>query len=325
MTECYSSTRTPTTTVLVAGEGRRIVLFVNGKADASTNPDDLETQLLFAHAPLFLNTDARSVLVVGYGSGITLGSVLRHPVERVDVAEISRGVLRADSVFREYNYGALLDSRVRVYEEDGQSFLRTTPRQYDAIISQPSNPWMAGVSDLFTVDYFEAAQSKLEPAGVFVCWLHTYQESDANVQLILRTLASVFDSVMLFVDADVGNVIALASDAPLSPDFPGMEARFRDLGVRLDLERIGVTRLESLQLHQRIVESRIGELIGTGPLNTHAHQRLGTARPDRPLTRSGGGSNLPSSQPSWHSRIMTSGRTSENNFRKIGKSEGMTQ
>ena len=267
------------TTVLVAGEGERAVLFVNGKPDASSNPQDLDTQLLMGHAPLFLAAEARSLLVIGHGSGITLGGALLHPIEHADVVEISQGVLGADVVFAKHNHRALADRRVRVYEEDGQTFLRTTPRRYDVIISAPSNPWMAGVSDLFTVEFLEDARSKLNPGGVFTFWFHTYWQSDETVQMLLRTLRAVFPHVILAADNDFGNAIALAAARPIEPQFDAMERRYRKPAIQRDLARAGIPNFEAFLSHFRISEERIPRLVGIGPVNTAARQRLEYAAP----------------------------------------------
>jgi spermidine synthase len=267
------------TTVLVTGAGSKLVLYVNGKADASTISEDMETQLILAHAPLFLALEARSACVIGYGSGVTLGSILQHPLESVDLVEISRGVLRAHSIFAPHNYDALDDPRVRVYEDDGLSFLRTTPRRYDVIISEPSNPWMAGIADLFTVEFFETVRGRLNPGGVFTFWFHTYYQSDATIQLVLRTLAAVFPHASVFADDDEGNLIILASEEPLQPDFAGMERRFSDPGVRDDLARLGMMNLAGLLTHHRFSETRFRGLLGEGPVNRSSHQRLEYAAP----------------------------------------------
>jgi len=267
-----------TTVLVVEARGRRM-LYVNGKPDASTTVEDLETQLLVAHAPLFLAPEAGSVLVIGHGSGITLGSALSHPIESVDVVEISRSVIEADASFAGDNFAALSDPRVRVYEEDGQSFLRTTPRRYDLIISEPSNPWMAGVSDLFTVDFFEAARDRLEPGGVFTFWFHTYFQSDEMVRLVFRTLASVFPNCLAFSDDDAGNLVVLASLEPLRPDFAAMERRFERPRIRTDLARLGMPSLLALLTHHRFSERDFRKLLEWGPLNTAARQRLEYAAP----------------------------------------------
>ncbi len=261
------------TTVLVSGNEGNIQLYVNSKPDAST-ARDLDTQLLLAHAPLFLAPEARTLLVIGHGSGITAGSALRHPIEHADVVEISRAVLNADFLFAEANYRVLDDPRVRVYVDDGQSFLRTVPHSYDVIISEPSNPWIAGVGGLFTVEFFELVRRKLNPGGVFTLWFHAYEQSDAAVALVFRTLGSVFPHVMVFGDDDLGNLVAVASRDRIEPDFAKMDRRFDEPAIRNDLARLGISNLAGLLSHHRVSQDRFSALLGPAPLNTVGHQRL---------------------------------------------------
>jgi predicted membrane-bound spermidine synthase len=259
--------------VLAFGDEDDLWLSVNGKPDASTL-NDLDTQLLLGHAPLFLHPAARSLLVIGYGSGITAGAALRHPIERADIVEISRGVLDADVLFSAVNYGVLSDPRVRVIEDDGQSFVRAAATTYDVIISEPSNPWIAGIGGLFTVEFFGAVRDRLTPNGVFTCWFHTYEMSDEAVALIVRTLGAVFPSVAVFADDDFGNAVAVASMRPLEPDFAAMDRRFADPAVHDDLERLGVPNLAAFLSHHRLSPERFRKLVDDGPLNTVAHERL---------------------------------------------------
>lgn len=261
-------------TVLVTEKGGARVLFVNGKPDASTTSEDLETQLMLAHAPLFMHPQGRSVMLIGHGSGITLGSILSHPVDSVDLVEVSKAVLHADTAFAEYNNQALRDARVSVYEEDGRSFLRTTPRRYDVIISEPSIPWMAGVSELFTVEFFEDALGHLEPGGIFAVWFHTYFQDADTIRLVLRSLAEVFPHSIMFSNDDAGNLVILNSTKTLVADFAGMEERFTSPKVRADLARLNMPNLAALLTHHRFSETRLRSLIGKGPLNTFMRQRL---------------------------------------------------
>jgi spermidine synthase len=266
------------TTVLAIDNGRRVGLFINGKPDASTRAD-LPTQVLLAHLPMFLAPDARSVLVIGHGSGITAGSALRHPVVRSDVVEISPGVLNADSIFAEYNYGILDDPRVRTHLDDAQSFLRTVPRRYDMIISEPSNPWVAGIAGLFTREFFEAMSARLNPDGLAVVWIQAYEQSDAGVELVMRTLGSVFPYAIVARSPHYSDIIVIASNDPIEADFEAMEDRFDQPAVRNDLARIAITNLASLILHYTGEQDRFDEVLPTGPLNTLAHQRLEYSAP----------------------------------------------
>lgn len=249
-----------------------VVLAVNNKVDAST-VSDLTTQMLLAHAPLFLVPRARAVLVIGHGSGITAGSALVHPVESADLVEISPAVLKVDRLFEKANHHVLSDPRVRVSVDDGQSFLRAVPRTYDVIISEPSNPWIAGIGDLFTREFFELARSKLNEGGAFTLWFHTYAQSDETTRLLLRTLGSVFPHVHLFTD-DRGDVVAVGTVGQVVPDFGLMERRFAGMAVRRDFKRLQIDNLTALLSRHRLSGEGAEALAGPGPLNTVTSEQL---------------------------------------------------
>jgi spermidine synthase len=122
-------------------------LAVDGKVDAS-NRSDMLTQKLVAHLPLLLHDNPRDVMIVGLGSGATVGSALQHPIARADVVEISPEVVEASRYFAAENYDALKDPRTNLIVGDGRSHLLLAERKYDVIISEPSNPWIAGVAAL---------------------------------------------------------------------------------------------------------------------------------------------------------------------------------
>lgn len=263
------------TVVAFGGDSRTeggIVLSVNNKVDASS-VSDIVTQMLLAHGPMFLAPRARAALVIGYGAGITAGSILAHPVDSADLVEISPAVLRVDRLFAKANRHALTDPRVRVHVDDGQSFLRAVPRRYDIIVSEPSNPWIAGIGDLFTREFFELARARLNPGGVFTFWFHTYAQSDETTRLLMRTLGSVFPHAEIFVD-DMGDIVAVASMTPLVPDFALMEKRFEALPIRRDFRRWGIEGLAAFLTRHRVTQSGAEALAGPGPLNHVARERL---------------------------------------------------
>jgi len=266
------------TTVLGIKKSRFTYLYVNGKPDAGT-AGDMPTQLLLAHLPMFLVPNAQDVLVIGHGSGITSGSVTRHPVEQVDIVEISPGVLNADSIFAEHNYSVLDDPRVHTHLDDAQSYLRTVPQRYDLIISEPSNPWVAGVSGLFTREFFKEMSNKLNPDGLAVQWFHTYEQSDAGVNLVLRTIESVFPSVIVARSPNYLDIIVIASNDPIKPDFVAMEDRFDEPAVRNDMARLGIPNLASMMFLYALTPERLQGVLPEGPLNTFAHQRLEYSAP----------------------------------------------
>ncbi|MBC8002312.1 MAG: fused MFS/spermidine synthase, partial [Opitutaceae bacterium] len=130
-------------------ETNQFVLRINGKPDASTK-GDLSTQYLVAHLPLLALPDAKDVFMLGFGSGITGGAALGHPIEQLVLAENCSPVLRAGKWFEPWNRGVLTDRRTRLRIEDARTVLKLSPQLYDVVICEPSNPWVAGVGNVFS-------------------------------------------------------------------------------------------------------------------------------------------------------------------------------
>ncbi|MBW8001614.1 MAG: tetratricopeptide repeat protein [Planctomycetes bacterium] len=168
----------------------------SGKPDASSSLD-MPTQTLLAHFPMLFHKNPKTVMVLGHASGITSGETLCYPIERLDVLEISREVVKASEFFEPWNRNVLANPKTNLIIQDGRAHLKLTNREYDVIISEPSNPWMAGLATLFTEDFFKLAKNKLKPDGIFCQWLHSYQMDWNTFALIGRTVASVFENNLL--------------------------------------------------------------------------------------------------------------------------------
>ncbi len=119
-----------------------------------------------------------------------------------------------------------------------------------------------------------AARSRLNPGGLFTLWFHQYEQSDEAVELVLRTLHASFPHVTLFQTHGFADVIAVASVAPIAPDFGRMQQRLSEPAVREDLARIGVASLVSFLTHHGIPPERLAAAIPVGPINSAVHQRL---------------------------------------------------
>lgn len=212
-------------------------LAVDGKVDAS-NRSDMLTQKLVAHLPLLLHDNPRQVAVVGLGSGVTLGAALRHPVTRADVIEISPEVVDASSFFARDNHDALADPRTHLIVGDGRSHVLLADRQYDVIMSEPSNPWIAGVASLFTREFFEAARDRLAPGGLICQWAHTYNISGDDLHSIVATFASVFPNGTLWlVGGD--DILMIAGTEPLDERLQNIARNWQRAGVAGDLADAG--------------------------------------------------------------------------------------
>ncbi len=223
----------PTATVAVQQIDRFRLLKINGKTDASNGPGDVATQLLLGHLP-FLAHDAKRVAVIGWGSGMTIGAVLRHAVERVDAFEIEPAVIEASRFFEPGNGNPLEDDRVELILGDARNELRRGTESYDLIISEPSNPWITGVSNLFTLDFFELAAARLAPDGILCQWFHLYGISEESTRSLIATFRQVFPHVVAFQDRDL---ILIGARQPLRFSLETLEGFYRTPAIQESLTR----------------------------------------------------------------------------------------
>src|SRR5688500_876312 len=214
-------------------------LAIDGKVDAS-NAGDMLTQRLLAHMPLLLHPNPKRAAILGLGSGVTLGSALTHPLDQATVLEISREVVDASKYFEAENHAALADPRTQLIVGDGRTHLMLGKQQYDVIVSEPSNPWMAGIASLFTREFFEGARDRLTPGGVLCQWAHTYDISRDDLRSIVATLLSVFPHGTMWLVGDA-DVLLLGSTEPLDARIAGMADAMTRPGVADDLASVGVT------------------------------------------------------------------------------------
>ncbi|HSF18054.1 MAG TPA: tetratricopeptide repeat protein [Vicinamibacteria bacterium] len=217
-----------TATVSVQKIERFRLLKINGKTDASNGPGDMQTQLLMGHLP-FLARPARRVAVIGWGSGYTVDAVLQHAVEQVDAFEIEPAVVEASRFFEPENGAPLSDERVRLVLGDARRELARGGEPYDFIISEPSNPWLTGVANLFTHDFFEQAARRLAEDGVFCQWFHLYGMSEASTRSLLSSFRAVFPHVTVFQDRDL---VVLGSRSPIRLSMERLQALYDDEAIR---------------------------------------------------------------------------------------------
>lgn len=230
-------------TVSVKQTAGELWLALDGKVDA-TDGADMLTQRLLAHLPLLLAPRPESVFIVGHGSGVTAGAALRHPVARVTAAEISPEVAAAARRFAEANGAPWEDDRFSLLQVDARNHLRLDADRYEVIISEPSNPWMSGVSPLFTVDFFEQARTRLAPGGLFCQWIHLYRLAEPELQTVVGSFTDIFPETALFVLHD-GDALLVGANGPF-PAVAPEEIRRRIARVADQTAPYGLTGPEAL-------------------------------------------------------------------------------
>jgi Tfp pilus assembly protein PilF len=197
------------------------------------------TQKLIAHLPLLLHKDPKNVFILGLGSGMTAGAALTHPIERADVVEISPEVVKASDFFKKENRNALADPRMHLIVGDGRSHLALSNRKYDVVVSEPSNPWIAGVSSLFTKEFFESVRDRLAPGGIVCQWANAYNIGQQDLKSIIATFTSVFpQGAVWLVGRD--DMLLVASNGPIAPEENQIERRMKQPNVAADLDSIAV-------------------------------------------------------------------------------------
>lgn len=247
-------------------EDPELILSINGKPDASTHRD-LSTQYLLAHLPMMMRPDATEVFVLGMGSGITAGALLGHPVRQVVIAENCEPILRAAEFFEPWNRGVLTNPRTKIFREDARTVLKLSPARYDVIISEPSNPWVAGVGSVFTHEFYELAASRLEEGGIMAQWFHMYEMEDQIVWLVLRTFHSVFPHFEIW-ESQSGDLILLGSKTAWESTPETYGNLFALAAPTEDLHRIGLRSPEAIWARQLASQSTSFAIAGDGPVQS---------------------------------------------------------
>jgi spermidine synthase len=173
---------------------------VAGKVEASTDPQDLRLERMLAHFPALLHPGPRSVLVVGFGAGITAGTFLLYPgIERIVICEIEPLIPpNVAPFFARENLDVLSDPRVDIVYDDARHFVRTTNETFDVITSDPIHPWVRGSATLYTREYLQSVKRLLNPGGVVSEWAPLYENREDAVRSEVATFLDVFPTGTLW-------------------------------------------------------------------------------------------------------------------------------
>jgi len=192
--------------ILYAGEGMNasiaisrwddgaVQFHVSGKVEASTESYDMRLQRMLGHMPALLHPNPRSVLVVGFGAGVTAGSFVLHPeVKRIVICEMERMIPPvATRFFGKENNQVLNDPRVEMVYDDARHYVLTTREKFDVITSDPIHPWVKGSATLYSKEYFELVKQHLNPGGIVTQWVPLYETDMSTVKSELATFFDVF-------------------------------------------------------------------------------------------------------------------------------------
>lgn len=210
-----------TATVHLVKYGDALSIRTNGKSDGSINMNregprgsDEITMVLTAAVPLALKPDATSAAVIGIGTGLTMHTLLQSlSIERVETVEIESAMAEAARGFLPRNRASFADPRGSIHIDDAKTFFSTHNRRYDIVISEPSNPWVSGVSSLFTLEFYRRIRTHLNPQGLLVQWFQLYEIDTSLVASVMRALGEVFPHYVVFAAGDHDLLIVASESA----------------------------------------------------------------------------------------------------------------
>ncbi len=274
----YVDGRTASVTVVATDvQAGHHVIYTNGKPDASVvldrwpsdRPKDLgpaiagdePNQFLVGLLPLMTRPDSVHGALIGFGSGVTCHTLLSSPhLERLDTVEIEPEMVRGSMYFKPVNYRAYDDPRSHIHFDDAKAYFAWAGDKYDFIISEPTNPWVSGVSSLFTVEFYQEAKRYLKPGGVLAQWIQGYESSNALMTGVLAALDSEFEDYLIARIGSSDWVIIASPDAKigqLDPEplsWPDAQEAFELLGIHDIGQLDGLITANREMLHPYLVD-----------------------------------------------------------------------
>jgi spermidine synthase len=245
--------------VLYVGEGRNSSVAVSewpsgvrnfhvaGKVEASSEHADMRLERMLGHLSALVHPKPKSVLIVGFGAGVTAGTFVVHPdIQRIVICEIEPLIPQVVSkYFGKQNYNVVNDPRVQIVYDDARHFVLTTNEKFDIITSDPIHPWIKGAATLYTTEYFETAKKHLNPGGVISQWVPLYDSTEDVVRSEFATFFKSFPQGTAWSN-DIGgrgyDVVLIGQNGPTHLDLDVMARRLSSpehARVAESLEEVG--------------------------------------------------------------------------------------
>jgi spermidine synthase len=270
-----------TTTVSLMDFGSDRSLRTNGKSDGAINMDpngprvsDEVTMTLTAAIPLAYRPDARNAAVIGIGTGLTTHTLLGSATLRsVETIEIEPAMAEASRRFAPRNSNAFADPRSHIVFDDAKTYFSTYNRKYDIIVSEPSNPWVSGVSSLFTSEFYRLVRRHLAPDGVLVQWFQVYEINASLVASVLRALGENFPDYAIY--AATGSDLLIVAGESRELERPLADVTLMP-GVARELRRVHIGSLAGLEMRRLGGKRSLAPMFLTygAPANSDYHPYL---------------------------------------------------
>jgi len=240
----YTATRIGQADVIYVGEGVNASVAVTelsngvrnyhnaGKVQASSEPQDMRLQRMLGHLTTLIPKQAKKVLVIGCGAGVTAGAVSIDPaVEHETIAEIEPLVPRVVSdYFSQHNFNVVKNPKVHVRIDDARHFVEATDEMFDAVTSDPLDPWVKGAAMLYTREFFEMVKKRLNPGGVVTLFVQLYESNTEAVKSEIGTFLEAFPNGIVWGNTNEGkgyDLVLLGQVEPTKIDVEAIEAKLQ--------------------------------------------------------------------------------------------------
>jgi spermidine synthase len=270
------------TSVVISQRGDQRFFYVSGKSEASSAPLDMRLQRMMGHIPALFHPRPQSVLVVGFGAGVTAGSFVPYPeVESVVICELEPVIPPAsDEFFGQQNYHVLGDRRVRLVYDDARHFIFTAAQKFDVITTDPIHPWVKGTSTLYSKEYYELVKRRLNPGGVVAQWLPIYDSDEETVKTELATFFDAFPNATVwsnYTDGDGYDLVLIGREDGSPIDVDALQKRLDQSaykGVAGSLADAGFASAVDLLKTYAGRASDLRPLVANVPVNEDLNLRL---------------------------------------------------
>ncbi|HEY1241434.1 MAG TPA: SAM-dependent methyltransferase [Bryobacteraceae bacterium] len=256
--------------------------YVSGKAEASTAPLDMRLERMMGHLPALIHRDPRSVLIVGFGAGVTAGSFVPYPdVQRILICELEPLIPPASTqFFGKQNNWVANDRRTRIVYDDARHFVFTTKDKFDVITTDPIHPWVKGTYTLYSKQYYELVKSHLNPGGAVAQWLPIYDSDLETVKTELATFFDVFPYGTVWsnnVKGEGYDLVLLGTTEPVALNVDDLQRRLDGSGyvsVSQSLAEVGFhSAVDVLATYAGRAED-LKPLLVNAPINEDLNMRL---------------------------------------------------
>ena len=263
------------TVSLVADDRGHLRIETNGKTDASMTVDpalppigDEATMVIAAALTMSLVPQARTVANIGLGCGLTTATLLANThLERVDTIEIEKKIVAAATHFRPRVDRVYTDPRSRIIIDDAKTFFSSQRERYDIIISEPSNPWVSGVSNLFSVEFYRLVGRQASDKGVFLQWFQLYEINFDLVLSVLKAIDSTFDDYAIYIGRHGDALIGAKPHGHLPPMAAGW---FQDCELLAALDRIGIESPRDLEFRKAATRQLLHRFVQGSPVRPNS-------------------------------------------------------